>query len=98
MPKIIFLLLFDVFDDFGPFLRSWRPGNASKSILEAIRFDSTEYEPVGRHGDPKRINFHHNPDQNALLAGCGALMHGCRELISDRGALMDGCGPLMDGC
>ena len=43
------------------FLRSWRPGNASKSILELIRFNSTEYEPVGRHGDPKRIHFHHFP-------------------------------------
>ena len=27
-----------------------------------IRFDSTEYEPVGRHGDPIRIRFHDFPD------------------------------------
>ena len=43
-------------------MRSWRPGNASKSILEVIRFDSTEYEPVGTHGDPIRIRFHDFPD------------------------------------
>ena len=50
-----FFIHFYVFD---PFLRSWRPGNASKGILEVIRFICTEYEPVGRHGDPKRIHFH----------------------------------------
>ena len=44
------------------FLRSWRPGNASKGFLEVIRFDSTEYEPVGRHGNPKRLHFHDFPD------------------------------------
>ena len=27
-----------------------------------IRFDSTEYEPVGTHGDPIRIRFHDFPD------------------------------------
>ena len=33
-------------------MRSYLPDEAYEGILEAIRFISTEYEPVGRHGDP----------------------------------------------
>ena len=58
----MFLTCFVDFCGFGPFLASWRPGNASKGILKVIGFDSTEYEPVGRHGDPIRIHFHDFPD------------------------------------
>ena len=74
---------------------SWRPGNASKSILELIRFDSTEYEPVGRHGDPKRIHFHHFLDHPTVLVGCGTLIDGCGALIIGCGTLIVGCGALM---
>ena len=31
---------------FDPFLTSWGPGTRLKSFLDAIRFDSTVYEPV----------------------------------------------------
>ena len=56
------------FDVFAPFLRSWRPGKACKGFLEAVRFIFTEYEPVGRHGVPNRMHFHHFLDHLALPA------------------------------
>ena len=45
--------------------------------LEAVRFDSTEYEPVGRHGDPKRIHFHHFPDHPTLAVSWWLTVDDC---------------------
>ena len=36
----------NIFVRFDPFLTSWGPGTRLKSFLDAIRFDSTVYEPV----------------------------------------------------
>ena len=98
-------MIFNVFRRFwtffvvlGPFLRSWRPKNASKGFLKVVRFISTEYEPVGRHVDPKRIHFHNFLDHSTVLDGCGALIGGCGALTDGCGALTDGCGALVDGC
>ena len=68
--KIGFVTLLPFFVVFGTFLKSWRPGNASKGFLKEVRFDSTEYEPVGRHGDPNRTHFRDFPDHPSLTAGC----------------------------
>ena len=54
-------------DVFGNCLASWRPRKASKGILEAIRFISTENEPVGRHSDLNPIRFHDFPDHPICL-------------------------------
>ncbi len=35
--KIVFLTFSAFCVVFGPFLRSWRPGNASKGFLEVVR-------------------------------------------------------------
>ena len=63
-----------------------------------VLFDSTEYEPVGRHGDPKRIHFHHFLDHPTVLVGCGTLIDGCGALILGCGTLIVGCGALIIGC
>ena len=47
-----------IFDVFGPFLASWRPGTCLKSFLEAIRFDSTVYEPVATLKTSNRLIFY----------------------------------------
>ena len=73
----MFFYVFTVFVVFCPFLRSWRPGKACKGFLEAVRFDSIEYEPVGRHGDPKRIHFHHFPDHPTLAASWCSTVDDC---------------------
>ena len=49
---------FNVFRCFCMFLRSWRPGKPCKSFLEAIRFDSTVYEPVATLKTSNRLIFH----------------------------------------
>ena len=50
---------FSMFSDrFGPFLASWRPGTRLKSFLEAIRFDSTVYEPVATLKTSNRLIFY----------------------------------------
>ena len=43
---------------FDPFLTSWRPGTRLKSFLDAIRFDSTVYEPVATLKTSNRLNFY----------------------------------------
>ena len=43
---------------FGRFLASWRPGTRLKSFLEAIRFDSTVYEPVATLKTSNRLIFY----------------------------------------
>ena len=43
---------------FDPFLTSWRPGTRLKSFLEAIRFDSTVYEPVATLKTSNRLIFY----------------------------------------
>ena len=40
------------------FLGSWRPGKPCKSFLEAIRFDSTVYEPVATLKTSNRLIFY----------------------------------------
>ena len=55
--KTCFLMCLPFFDVFVPFLRSWRPGNASKGFLEVVRWISTEYEPVASHQTPKSSIF-----------------------------------------
>ena len=72
--------------------------SAYKGFLAVARFDSTEYEPVRRHGDPKPIHFYHFLDHPTLLDGCGALIDGCGALIDGCRALMDACGALVGGC
>ena len=47
-------MIFDVFDQL---LTSWRPGRCLKICLEAVRFISTEDEPMASHQTPKRPNF-----------------------------------------
>ena len=44
--KIGFFRFSRILVRFDPFLTSWRPGTCLKSFLDAIRFDSTVYEPV----------------------------------------------------
>ena len=51
----MFLTFFIV---FCMFLRSWRPGKPCKSFLEAIRFDSTVYEPVATLKTSNRLIFY----------------------------------------
>ena len=43
---------------FDPFLTSWRPGTRLKSFLDAIRFDSTVYEPVATLKTSNRLIFY----------------------------------------
>ena len=43
---------------FGRFLASWRPGTRLKSFLDAIRFDSTVYEPVATLKTSNRLIFY----------------------------------------
>ena len=43
---------------FGRFLASWRPWTRSKSFLDAIRFDSTVYEPVATLKTSNRLIFY----------------------------------------
>ena len=43
---------------FDPFLTSWMPRIFLKSFLEAIRFNSTVYEPVATLKISNRLNFH----------------------------------------
>ena len=43
---------------FDLFLTSWRPGTRLKSFLEAIRFDSTVYEPVATLKTSNRLIFY----------------------------------------
>ena len=40
------------------FLRSWRPGKPCKSFLDAIRFDSTVYEPMATLKTSNRLIFY----------------------------------------
>ena len=40
------------------FLASWRPGTRLKSFLDAIRFDSTVYEPVATLKTSNRLIFY----------------------------------------
>ena len=53
--------LFAVFVRFGPFLTSRRPGKASKSFLEVVRFIWTGPEPLGAHGDSAWLHLHDVP-------------------------------------
>ena len=46
------------FDVLGPFLASRRSGTRLKSFLEAIRFDSTVYEPVATLKTSNRLIFY----------------------------------------
>ena len=46
-----------IFDVFGQFLASRRPGRCLKTFLEAVRFISTEFEPVARHHPPNHPHF-----------------------------------------
>ena len=55
--KIWFLTFLTFFVVFGPFLTSWRPGNACKGFLEVVRWISIEYEPVTSHQTPKSSIF-----------------------------------------
>ena len=56
--KIRFLTFLAFFVVFCMFLRSWRPGKPCKSFLEAIRFDSTVYEPVATLKTSNRLIFY----------------------------------------
>ena len=58
---------------FAPFLASWRPGTRLKSFLEAIRFDSTVYEPVATLKTSNRLIFYvfrppFRPADSSILA------------------------------
>ena len=56
--KIRFVRFSMILVRFGPFLTSWRPGTRLKSFLEAIRFDSTVYEPVATLKTSNRLIFY----------------------------------------
>ena len=43
---------------FDPFLTSWRFGTRLKIFLDAIRFDSTVYEPVATLKTSNRLIFY----------------------------------------
>ena len=49
---------FRIFYVFGPFFPSRRPRTRLKSFLEAIRFDSTVYEPVATLKTSNRLIFY----------------------------------------
>ena len=58
-----------------------------------IRFDSTEYEPVGTHGDPIRIRFHDFPD-HPTSAEYGLLTAEYGLLTAEYGLMTADCGLL----
>ena len=56
--KIRFFRFSMILVRFDPFLTSWRPGTRLKSFLDAMRFDSTVYEPVATLKTSNRIIFY----------------------------------------
>ena len=45
---------------FNQLSMSWMPGSCLKTLLETMRFVSTECELVATHGTPNRLFFHNS--------------------------------------